>query len=202
MGNKKYKNIVFDVGDVLFSYRWIELFTENGCPEDRANEIFKRLFTDDLWVELDKETMSYEAVTDGFCEKFPEDAKYIRYFFEHYEEMPLPRYEVWEGVRKLKEKGYMIYILSNYCSVLFNAHTKNAPFMQYVDGMVVSYMIHTCKPDPLIFETLFERYGLDPEESLFFDDRIGNVEGSKKVGMDAILVESEDFLVKELSKLL
>lgn len=43
------------------------------------------------------------------------------------------------------------------------------------------------KPDPEIYEYLFETYKLKPEECFFIDDLSANIETAKKLGMDGIV---------------
>ena len=102
----------------------------------------------------------------------------------------------------LKEKGYKIYLLSNYSEELFHVHTKGAKFLDVLDGEVVSYQVHALKPDREIYEILLEKYSLKAEECLFFDDRMDNVEGAKKVGIQAIQVTSREMLNETLDEML
>ena len=52
----KYKNIVFDVGDVLISYRWQEMLMDYGLSQDEATRVGTMLFEDKdlLWSRFDK----------------------------------------------------------------------------------------------------------------------------------------------------
>ena len=38
------------------------------------------------------------------------------------------------------------------------------------------------KPDPAIYKTLTDRYGLDPARTLFIDDAAANIEGAIHAG--------------------
>lgn len=58
------------------------------------------------------------------------------------------------------------------------------------------------KPDREIYEILLEKYSLKAEECLFFDDRMDNVEGAKKAGIQAIQVTSREMLNETLDKML
>ena len=198
----QYRNLVFDVGSVLLSYQWREMMIEYGMSEQEVDGFYEMMFHDPLWEQFDLENWSYDEVGAKFIEKNPEHAEDIRYFLFHKDRMPVARPGVYERIARLKEMGYRIYLLSNYSSVLFAAHTRLIPFMDELDGMVVSYQIHIGKPDPRIYHALFDRYGLVPGECLFFDDRQGNVDGAKACGMDAVLVTSEKMLEKELSKMI
>ena len=57
--------------------------------------------------------------------------------------------------------------------------------MNLFEGIVVSADLHIIKPDERIYRYLLERYGLNPGETLFIDDRLENVEGARKVGIQA-----------------
>lgn len=199
---KKYKNLVFDVGSVLVGYRWRDMLTDHGLTEDEADKYGKMIFRDPLWLHLDMEDISYQDVVERYVEEYPEHEELTRWFFRHPEKMSVSRNEIWKKVARLREKGYRIYILSNYSSVLFEAHTKGASFRDNLDGKVISYMIHKIKPEPEIYQYLFSEYDLDPEESVFFDDREENVLASAKNGMDAVRILSEQHLDTLLDQLL
>ena len=196
-----YKNLVFDVGGVLLSYRWKQMLLDHGMDEEEAVRFASMMFDDPLWKELDREILPFVDVVHLYQEKFPTYAKEIDWFLHHSEEMPLARPRVWERVHELKEKGYRIYLLSNYSSVLLGIHLKGASFLNDLDGKVVSFEIHKLKPDPEIYKCLFQRYQLDPAACLFFDDRPENVEGSIACKMDAKWVKDEETLLEYLKEL-
>ena len=200
---KQYRNLVFDVGGVLLGYRWKDMLTvDYGMSPERRDAFAWKIFSDPLWKEFDLENRPYDDVVEDYVRKYPSEEADIRWFFTHTELMHVGRPRIWELLRQLKEAGYRIYLLSNYSSVLFRNHTAGAPFLDWLDGKVVSCEVHVIKPDPAIYRALYERCGLDPAESLFFDDRQENVDGSIACGMDACRVLSEEQLAEELEELL
>ncbi|MFQ7503442.1 MAG: HAD-IA family hydrolase [Alistipes finegoldii] len=68
-------------------------------------------------------------------------------------------------------------------------HRLPAPFSVYrlFDGEVVSCEEGTVKPEPRIYEILLERYGLDPAETLFIDDRAANIAAAEGLGIAGYL---------------
>lgn len=196
------KNIIFDVGDVLIEYRWKQMLIDYGCSEEDAVRIGAQMFDnpEKLWSTFDLGTMSDDEIIAEFSGKYPDDAKEIEWFIRHGEYMHVPRPKVWEKVHELKAKGYGIYILSNYPESLFKKHTEYADFMDDIDGMVVSYMIHKAKPEPEIYEYLCQKYGLVKSECIFFDDRIENVQGAESVGIRARHIKSQDMLLEYLKE--
>lgn len=196
------KNIIFDVGDVLLEYRWKDMLKDYGLPDDEAYKVGNLMFNDNLWHEFDLANMTRDEIVGQYLKNYPDYAEVMQWFMTHGELMHVKREDVWEKVYKLKEKGYGIYILSNYSEELFGKHTVDAPFIEWADGIVVSYQIHITKPDERIYKYLLDKYNLKAEECIFFDDREENTEAARKLGIEAITVTSKEFLLDELDKLL
>lgn len=201
---EEIRNVVFDIGDVLFHFRWQEMLMDYGLSREDAYRVGMETIGDGLgiWKNLDMGYMDQEEVIEMFAGKYPQDADAIAYFIRHTEYMPVPHVKVWRLIRRLKEAGYRIYLLSNYPDRMFHKHTEYADFMQDIDGAVVSYMVHAMKPEPEIYETLLERYDLRPEQTLFFDDREDNVRGAWAVGMKAVQVPDQKVMLEVGEKLL
>ena len=201
---KKPKNIIFDVGDVLLDYRWQQMLMDYGLDEAEAYRVGRELFDDPdgLWHEYDLAVKSQEEIIQEFEQKHPKDAEVIRWFISHGEYMHVARPAIWKLVHQLKEAGYHLYILSNYPEILFKKHTQYADFMDDMEGMVVSYMLHVGKPERVVYQTLCDRYGLNKEECLCFDDRAENVQGAIDFGMRAKRVLSAKGLAADLEELL
>ena len=201
---KKPKNIIFDVGDVLLDYRWQQMLMDYGLDESEAYRVGRELFDDPdgLWHEFDLGVKSQEEIIQEFEQKHSKDAEVIRWFISHGEYMHVARPAIWKLVHQLKEAGYHLYILSNYPEILFKKHTQYADFMDDMEGMVVSYMLHVGKPERIVYQTLCDRYGLNKEECLFFDDRAENVQGAIDFGMRAKRVLSAKGLAVDLEELL
>lgn len=197
-----YKNIIFDVGGVLLSYRWLGIIMETIPDEGEARAFARRLFDDPLWLEFDIELRPFDDVVEDYVRKYPEDEEHIRYVLGHLERMPLPRKRTWEKIHDLKRAGYSLYLLSNYSSRMFHAHTDGLPFLDDMDGHIISYEVHQLKPDKEIYESLFKKYSLDPSECFFFDDRQENVDSGRLCGMEGRVIHSEELLLGYLDRLL
>ena len=196
------KNIIFDVGGVILGYRMKELFMEHiGDNPEEAERLGKLLFYDSAWLDLDRGT---RPIVDIFMElknKYPVEYPTLEWFVSHAQRMPVARPKVWNEMKRLKEAGYGIYVLSNYSEFLLSLHTDGLPFWDCVDGKVISYQIHKIKPETEIYEHLLKKYNLNPEECLFFDDRKINCYGAKKCGIESICVETEESLLAEMKKI-
>ena len=196
------KNIIFDIGEILLSYRWTYALEMSGLSEAEGNRVGNLIFSDRLWYELDAGNIMLEEAKRLYREKYPEDARSISFFLDHPEMMPLDRKEVWAYLPKLRAAGYKLYVLSNYGKELFDMHVLKAPFWKDIDGGVISYTVHVCKPDEKIYRILLDKYDLKAEECLFFDDRPENVEGALNCGFNSRCIQTEAELTGELDRLL
>ena len=196
------KNLVFDVGNVLIEYRWHQMLLDYGLTKKEASVAGPLFFEHETWKELDLGNMPVEDVICLYEQQLPQYAGLIRWFLTHLELMPIPRPDVWEKVHALKEKGYRIYLLSNYNEDFFRVHTQGASFLEDIDGKVVSYEIHKIKPYPEIYRYLLDKYGLKAEESVFFDDREENTQTAKELGMKTYTITSREYLLEVLDEFL
>ena len=199
------RNLIFDVGNVLLQYRWKDVFLGYGLSERESIRIGEEMFSAPIWTDkFDRGIWGPEQMVEAYTGFLPEgDIPYIRQFIKDAKMMlGEERTEIWEAIRRLNEKGYRAYILSNYSQYLFDLHTEDVPFLDYMDGMVVSYEPNYIKPEKEIYDYLMDKYGLRYEECLFFDDRIENVEKGHELGMDGVWVTSRGMLADTLHSML
>ena len=195
------RNIIFDIGNVLASFRWAELFKELGF----TGEAFERIAAatvlhPTMWNEFDRSVMSDEEIIAGCIEQAPEYEKEIRLMFSK-TELLVEKYEYSKRwIQELKEQGYYVYLLSNYGKTSFEAARDNGrlSFLSLVDGAVISYEVKIVKPEQGIYMALLEKYNLKAEECVFLDDKEENIEAAKKLGFHGIVVKSGEQAMKEL----
>jgi putative hydrolase of the HAD superfamily len=90
-------------------------------------------------------------------------------------------------VRKLKDAGYGVYLLSNLAQEVHQKFVASNPMFITFDGILCSFQAGYIKPDHRIYYLLCERYGLAPEECIFIDDFQSNVDAAEAVGITGIL---------------
>ena len=172
------KNIVFDLGGVVFA-RNIKRCTQEFI------DFFSFVRSERMprfWEEYDRGTSTFEEVTRTLADmngcSLEKCASYLRYSIELQE--PVQPTEAL--IRQLKQAGYRLYILSNM-SREFIAYLRTFPVYGLFEGEVVSCEEGGVKPEPRIYELLLQRFGLDPAETLFIDDRGINLEAAAAFGI-------------------
>lgn len=194
---QKIKNIVFDVGNVLIDFCWEKHCHKLGYSDEIIRMFDQNMVCSDCWSKLDEGTMEENEAIEEFVRRMPQYEKEIRRFWDtpegFVEEYPYAA----PMVDLLHQKGYQVYLLSNYPLHMYEIHWPTFAFFHKVDGYVVSAVEQLKKPNPAIYYRLCERYKLKPEECLFIDDRLENIEAAKKVGMDGICFRSIEQLQAE-----
>lgn len=83
-------------------------------------------------------------------------------------------------------------MLSNINQNTHNSVKKSGLF-DLVDGYVLSFQEHMIKPYDGVFKRLIEKYNLVPEETLFIDDNLKNIETWKKLGFISKKVKPDNY---------
>ena len=108
---------------------------------------------------------------------------------------PFPDSE--ELVKKAKQAGYPIYLLSN-AGQDFHEYSKGIPALSYFDGFYVSSDHKLLKPEREIYLSFLDMFSLNAEDCLFIDDMQVNIDGAKNVGMDGICFNASRQPIKDL----
>lgn len=192
------KNIVFDVGMVLIDFCWKRVCRKLGFEEHIIRDFDEHIINSDYWGRLDKGLIDLKEAIAGFIENVPQYESEINLFWEHAEEFVEEYDYVVPMIQQLQERGYNVYMLSNYPKELYELHWPKFKFYNMVNGYIVSAQSRLAKPDPAIYRLLCDKYGLKAEECLFFDDRQINVDAAIEVGMQAVLFEGYDTVKEKL----
>lgn len=95
--------------------------------------------------------------------------------------------ETREVVNKLKDRGYKLYVLSNFSHESYETFILGrAEFFNLFDGIVCSSKLGKIKPDKEIFLELFGRFKIEPADALFIDDSLENIEAGQKLGLKGL----------------
>ena len=115
---------------------------------------------------------------------------------EALEEAYKPKNKVQELLREIQKTEIMTGLLSDAekPSVQFFYDHIHPLF----DAVVFSSMVGTEKPEKHIYKILVKELGVNPEEIIFFDDRIENVEAAKEFGIKAYQVTEANEMRKIL----
>ena len=195
------KNIIFDIGNVLLKFTPVEFLKDKFHDEEVVNALYKNIFLSREWIELDRGTITDEEAIDRFCSRDPKHKSEIKEVMKTWNEMHLPVEGTSEFLKRMKEKGYKIYLLSNYHLKAYEFINSKYDFIKNVDGEIISYRVKLLKPEPEIYKALMDKYNLKPEESVFVDDTQVNIEAAEKLGLHGVIFNGAESMEKELEKI-
>lgn len=178
--------VVFDIGNVLVRWNPRNLFRKTMKDEARMERFLSAALSMDF-VSLTDIAADFSKAVKERAKAFPEFAHELHLFDERWvETIGGPIEENVALMRRLKAAGRPVYALSNFATVKFAIARQMYAFLNEFDDAVISGHVGVVKPDPRIFEILFDRVGKRPEELVFIDDSPKNIEAARALGMPAI----------------
>lgn len=177
------KNIVFDMGGVLIDYN-PEKTLYGLFDKETADVLLREIFRNKIWADKDRGIIMPDEIMALKKNSIPEavyekTSEMVENFYPY-----MPPFENMYGfVKELKDNGYGIYLLSNASSD-FHERRKGIPALSLFDGVLISADHKLLKPEREIYEALYEKFSLNPDECFFIDDVQANIDGAKAAGMD------------------
>lgn len=191
----KYKNIIFDLGGVLITYNPKKIVQDLFQEHERETVIALMDAMHKTWLDVDKGLLSPQQAVEKLSLSFDKDM-----VIKFTQEVPRRFKPMGDGVeilKKIKQKGYKTYILSNLSQLAYD-QICSYDFLQEFDGAIYSYQHKSVKPESQIYHALMTTYSLKPEECLFIDDLDVNIQAAQTHGIDGILCKNHDYVLEQL----
>lgn len=175
------KNIILDVGGILFddSKENIEKLLGKDC-----DYIYKITYGKTFKKCLLGETSVQDYINDFKDNKEFTTIKYILEKDNLSKSYPLMKNN-FEYIKRLKEKGYRLFLLTNITEDSFNYINSVINLDGIFSGGVYSYREHLLKPGYDIYNLILDKYNLNKNETVFFDDKEKNVIAANEIGLKA-----------------
>lgn len=192
------KNIIFDLGNVLLNFKPEVYLHTKISNKEKAQQIYEEIFTSEEWLMLDRGVITEEEAVNEICSRNTENSELIRSVMNNWYQLLTPIEDTIELLKQLKDKGYRLFVLSNFHLLAYEDVTKRYEFFTYFDGGIISYKEKLMKPEKDIYDKLINKYKINPKESIFIDDTKENIESATKSGFKAILFTNYKDLRKKL----
>ncbi len=200
--------VLFDLHGVLTSSPWATLASV-GTGAGKTQDEVLAVMLGDYAVDDDHPWHRLERGEIGLGEYLPEvmqlaaeagvelDFNQLRGFNDRIE----VHQDVVTRVRSLKAAGYKTAIVTNNIREASGWRTL-LPVEELFDVVVDSCEVGSRKPNPTIYAIALQRLGVDAASAVFLDDAPGNVDGARRAGLHAILVDDPAVALRELDALL
>lgn len=140
-----------------------KLFTKAGYGEISSNDFLAALGFDDPEYAMKEYIEEYLTIENDFFA-----------FAEKY------------------HKEYDFVLLSTDVSEWSKYITEYYELDKYFKHKIISGDVHLRKPDKAIYELTLDRIGLKPEECLFIDDSVANIQQAAELGIKTVLFTGFD----------
>lgn len=109
----------------------------------------------------------------------------------------------WDIVNVLRglRQTHKVGLISNAWDGL-RPYIRREKFDDAFDTMIISAEVRTAKPGPAIYQIALDALGVTPQESVFVDDFIENIEACRQLGWHGIHFRSREQALGELNALL
>lgn len=206
----KIKNIILDLGGVLLNINYentIREFKKLGI--DNFEELYTQANQSKLFDKIEKGEITAKAFIAGLKDILPNhvtEQQIIHAWNAMLLDLPAERLDF---LKELNQK-YNTVLLSNTNVVHLKYFHKELQEAHKIDSLQDHFnkLYFSCdlkmrKPDEEIFHEVCNRENYNPDETLFIDDSIQHVEGAKKMGIHAFLLDTQkDNVIRLVNSLL
>jgi len=191
------KKILFDLGNVFFDWNPERVLKPIFNDDERMNFFINNISFPLLDTRCDAGITIEIAVNDAI-KKFPDFENEIKLYYPNHGNMVGGFFQKTVDIfYKLKELNYPCYILSNWSAETYEGMEEKYPFLKDFEDKIISGRDFLIKPDLAIYELAISRFDLVPQETLFIDDRLDNIEAAQKLNFQTIHL-TDPSLIQEL----
>jgi len=196
------RNIIFDLGNVLLTWKPEEYLINNGYSEEERKLILDDVFRSSEWLALDNGDLTVGEAVERISARSSLKRGEIYAVFDLRTKILSPIARNTKMVPALKKAGFRVFYLSNFPADIFDEVVARYDFFEHFDGGFISAHARSSKPEEKIFRLLLETYSLKPEESLFIDDTHINAVSAGNIGISVIHLRDPRDLKTEIENLL
>ena len=194
--------VAFDLGGVLIDWNPRHLYRKMFGADEAAMERFLAEIATPEWnARFDAGRPLAEGVAE-LVAAHQDQAELISAYRLRWHEMLGGAFEGTVAIlRELRRAGLRTYALSNWSTETFPGTRPRYPFLEEMDGILISGEVGVGKPDPAIFRQFLARFGLTPQATVFTDDSEANVTVAAGLGMVALRFTGDAQLRSDLRRL-
>lgn len=192
--------IYFDLGNVILNFDH-----ELGCQQVESisgvasAQVRRVIFDSGLQNQYETGLVSSAEFYQAFCEATdsrPDQAEFLAAISGIFNWNT----RIYPLVTQLAAGGYPLGILSNTCQAHWDwISAGHTIFRRLFRAVILSYEVQSMKPDATIYERAIEQAACESKRCFFVDDRLENVEGAQRSGMDAVVYGSALDLTRQLA---
>lgn len=192
------KTIFFDLGNVLIFFSHQKMCKQIADAYETSPElIYDAYFKNKMSEHYELGHVTSDEVHAHLNRTFDKEVNFLE-LMQAASNIFEPNLDIIPIVKKLKEQGNRLILLSNTCEAHFNYAYSHFPVLKLFDDFLLSYELKMQKPEPRIFQkALILAHG---NPSIYTDDLRENIKAAKKVGLNGVRYTSPRSLETHLTK--
>ena len=193
------KTIFFDIGGVLIDIHPERTYQYLSDSADVEVSMVKESFPWDAHDQYERGIMNNEDWFITYKESLPQPCCLKRSDFWNAWKLLLGEEKNTVNILEDLNKQYSIWLLSNTNPKhIQDEIEKRYLFPSLVNGAVYSFDVGVRKPEKEIYEIAMQRANTKPQECLFIDDLLENIQAAKQIGIEGIHFRSFEQLKQDL----
>lgn len=194
------KHIVFDIGQVLLHWD-PEIPYLKLIPDEEERLWFLTEVCSPAWNREQDRGREWSEAEDLLIKDYPGYADLIRAYRRDW--MQMLSHPIDGSVRlfqQLIEAGWDVTMLTNWHQDTYVEACAAHEFLALPRGVTVSGEVKLIKPNPDIYRLHEEKFELEADKILFFDDSPSNVKAARALGWHAELFSLPESLFDDLKR--
>ena len=193
---------LFDLGGVFFDWDPKYFFKSIFFSNEELNYFLTQVCNNEWNIKQDAGKLIKDAEND-LINKFPQYSKEIKMYYSNHRKMIKGTFKSSiDQFLELKNRDYLCYVLSNWSAETFKGMEEDYPFLKKFDGIIISGEVKLIKPDKSIYELAISRFNLKPEETIFVDDKLENIQTAKSLNFKTIHLINPNRIKDEINNFL
>ena len=185
--------VVFDFGGVLFRWHppsFLARVWPHRCPDEAAGALAAREFFTQYggdWGAFDQGLIGPEEVIRRIAARTGWSEAEVRQVVDAVPDELQAVAGTVSLIQAAQTAGHHTHYLSNMPGVYADYLERQYPLAQWFEGGVFSSRVKHSKPRPEIFALMEAQLAVPPEDIVFLDDHLDNIEAAAARGWQAIL---------------
>lgn len=196
------RNVIFDLGGVVFDWNPDHIVARVQPVTELQAALKEALFGHADWRMFDRGTLSESELIERLQLRLGASRREVETILDAVRNSLVEKPETVKLLRALQAQGTPLYCLSNMPASIYTHLRQRHGFWDAFSGIVISGQVRLMKPEPEVFMHLLAAFNLRPEESVFIDDLLPNIESAKQVGLHAIWFKDAAQCRRELEQIL
>lgn len=190
---------LFDLGGVFFDWDPKYFFKDIFLDPKELEFFLEHVCNDDWNIKQDAGRTIGEAEKE-IIPKFPNYEKQIKMYYSNHRLMIKKTFiDSIEALNQLKHYNYLCYVLSNWSAETFKGMKDDYLFLNQFDGIIISGEDSLIKPNSAIYQLAIKRFDLDPEITVFIDDKLENIQAAENNGFKTIHLTDPTKIKQEIN---